>query len=101
MKMKVKNKELNSVITNLDDDSIQINHYFDDLLNQISELKKIWEGTAAVEFYYKAEIYINYLKSVPSIYNELSAVMKKSNDTYQKLDQLYAQLMKKAVVKHE
>ncbi len=101
MNLKVRNDDLNQIINKLDDDTIQISKYLEYLLYQINELKNVWQGEDAEEFYYKAELYINYLKSVPTIYKDLSIVMKNANDTYKKLDHEYAQLMKKVVVKHE
>lgn len=101
MKLKVKNDDLNQVINKLDDDTTQVSKYLENLLYQINELKNIWQGDDADEFYYKAELYINYLNSVPEIYKNISNVMKGANKTYKQLDHEYAQLMKKVVVNHE
>lgn len=101
MKMIVKIEELNGVINKIDSDNTSIKEKLDELRKQIIELKDIWEGQASDIFTNKANNYINFLDSVPTIINDLSSVMKKASLSYKKLDEGYAEQMKKAVVKHE
>lgn len=101
MKLKVKNEELNQVKEKLDDKTVDLQKQLQNLLVQVNELKKVWQGEDAEEFYNKAEIYIKYLEVVPKIYAFLSTVIDGANKTYKQLDSEYAALMKKAVVNHE
>lgn len=101
MKMKVKPEDLNSVINKIDNDNRNIKEKFDELRKQIIELRDIWQGQASDIFTSKADNYINFLNSVPTIINDLSSVMKKASSSYKILDEGYAEQMKKAVVKHE
>ena len=101
MKMIVKVDDFNSYIKKIDDNNGVLIEKLEDLKKEIGELKLVWQGNDSIQFTNQADNYIEYLKSVPKIINDLSEIMKRASFTYKKLDQEYAEKMKKAVVEHE
>lgn len=101
MKLKVEKEELDNINTVIDNDKTELEFKLNYLLSQIDDLKTVWQGDDAEEFYYKAETYITFLKNVPTIYGGIYDVIKGANKTYTQLDTDYAEAMKKAVVAHE
>ena len=101
MKMIVKVDDFNSYIKKIDDNNGALTEKLEDLKKEIGELKLVWQGNDSEQFTSQADNYIEYLKSVPKIINDLNEIMKKASITYKRLDQEYAEKMKKAVVEHE
>ena len=101
MKIKVEKEELNTINKIIDDDKTELENKLDYLLSLVNDLKTVWQGTDAEEFYNKAETYITFLRSVPTIYGSIYNVIDGANKTYTQLDTDYAETMKKAVVAHE
>lgn len=101
MKMIVKVNDFNASIKKIDDSNGNIIEKLNNLKKQIGELRSTWQGEDSDIFTNQAERYIEYLNSVPKILDDLSSVMKKTSESYVKLDQEYAEQMKKAVVRHE
>ena len=101
MKTAVNMDEFDLVIKKIDQNNNLIQDNINGLKNKINELREIWQGEDADKSINKANYYLDFLNSVPSILNDLNTTMKTTNSNYRKLDEEYAELLKKAVVKHE
>ena len=101
MRLVVDHDELQNVLVTVDDDTKYINEQIDYLLKQIDDLKDIWTGEDAEKFYEKAEAYLRYIKAVPQVCDNLSRLSGSANGYYKKTDKIYAESMKRAVVRHE
>lgn len=101
MKTAVNMDEFDLVIKKIDQNNNLIQDNINGLKNKINELREIWQGEDSDKFINKANYYLDFLNSVPSILNDLNTTMKTTNSNYRKLDEEYAELLKKAVVKHE
>lgn len=101
MKLMVKNDELDNVLERLSDNEIDLQKQLEELQKQIERLKEIWQGEDANALYNKAESYLEFLDFLPVVYNTLSSLMNAANNKYRVIDSDYANMLKKAVVKHE
>ena len=101
MKFKIKKEEINETTKNLNNHSERLDKDINDLLEQIKSLREVWQGYDADVFCNFADSYLEFLKVVPNIYSNTSKVIDKANKTFVQVDKDYAQVMKKAAVKHE
>ena len=101
MKLVINNKELEPIIKTVNEDTSNLNNQLNNLLAQINELRKIWQGNDSEIFCNNATEYIKYLQSIPQIYNALCQTMNNASLNYSRIDKECAQAMRKAVAKHE
>ena len=101
MKLKVNHNELMGVKNTLEKDSTALLQCINDLLGQVEELKKSWQGEPSDIFCKKVDNYLNYLKIVPEKYESFATLIENADNSYKEADTTFADKMKKGVVKHE
>ena len=101
MRIRMNNTKMDTITESYSNYNNELEKEIDNLLIQINNLEEIWQGSDADEFFLKAKSYINYLKVVPSINDNLCNYIKNLNNQIRTLDVEYSNIIKKAVVENE
>lgn len=101
MIVKADKEELKNVSSSLIKSSSQVNYEIEVWEKSISELKNIWQGTAADIFYPKIDNYLRKLKMLAETSNSIGQFIGKANKIYIEKDQEFADEIKKENDRYE
>ena len=99
--IKVRLGSMKNITRTLSEDERKLQEELNNMMQQINELKDVWQGEEANRFYEKAEQYIQFLNFLPTTYHNLAEIMKDANKKYKEIDTFYSDEIKRAVVRHE
>ena len=86
MIVKVKHKELNDVKNKMFNDAERLNVEIDNLLQYLTELQGVWQGTDAEVFRDEAYNYINKMRGISECFNVMGNFINNANGTYEQSD---------------
>lgn len=87
MDLRVNHEEINNFYDLSQNESDLIQENINYWLDKIEELRQIWQGKDADEFYENVTSYLNRLKVVPEFYNSVNDFVLDANRQYRKVDQ--------------
>lgn len=86
MDLRVNHEELKNFYDNSNNESDYLKEKIDFWLKKIEELKVIWQGNAAEEFFQNAESYFERMKLIPEFYDSVNNFVIKANREYKDTD---------------
>ena len=73
----------------------------DNILKNIEELKKVWQGTDAEIFCENLNAYVTSMKNIPNVMDKMSNAINISNNGYRECDEKYAEALKAEAKNYE
>ena len=98
MDLRVNHEELNNFYDLSNNESEYLREKIDFWLEKIEELKEIWQGKDADEFYENVRSYFERLKVIPDFYDTVNNFVIKANKEYRQTDEESKKEFQKAVV---
>lgn len=86
MDLRVNHEEINNFYDLSQNESDLIKENINIWIQKIEELKEIWQGTDAEEFYENATNYFKRLNIVPEFYDSLNNFVLEANRKYRETD---------------
>ena len=101
MILKVNHSELEEFANVLKNDATDYDKEIDTLLSLIEELRGVWKGTDAEEFYSNVTGYIKKMRGITSTMTTLSETSKSADRRYKEKDEEFGNALKEGAAKYE
>ena len=101
MVIKVKHDELNQVSDIIKKDSEEFDLEIDNMFNQISRLREVWQGMDADEFCDNMDIYLLKMKNITFAMNDMNTIINTANKGYEEYDIAFGNALNKEADNYE
>lgn len=95
MELKVRHQELNDIVKKSGDNATLLNNEIDKLFKEMGNLKEIWQGIDANNFYDSLDDYLKQMKEIPKFFELINYYIDKIDKNYKQIDNEFAQALKR------